>query len=159
RAAVLPDNSVIVAGKKDSGGGSTVPALLKLDSDLVIDGSFGNGGVLTLPTTGGQTQTGLLRPGPDGTVTVSGDNGARIFRVFADDRPVATVDRVRAVGDDLRFRVSIRGVHPIDTSTLDDNDLRLVDSLGRRTKLRLVDFVAGADGDTVATYRVNAALL
>jgi hypothetical protein len=62
------------------------------------------------------------------------------------------------MGDQLRIRVSIRSIHPIDTVTPDENDLRLIDSLGGRRKLRLVDLVQ--DGGVVrVTYRISRSFL
>jgi hypothetical protein len=65
---------------------------------------------------------------------------------------------VRKLSGQLRLSVSIRGVNPIDTTTLDDNDLRLVNELGVRTKLRLVNFIQFA-GVVIANYRVSRGLL
>ena len=71
---------------------------------------------------------------------------------------MVTFGHARSDATSVRVSVTIRGVHPIDTASLDDNDLRVVDPLGVRTKLRLVDFIESAGG-VIATYRVSRGLL
>jgi uncharacterized delta-60 repeat protein len=161
QAAVLSDNSIVLAGKKNSGGGD-VPELLRLRADLTLFSTFGVGGMLTLPTAGGQHTATAVHSDPDGTITAqtfgSASGAEKFVRVFADDRPVVTLNRLRGDATSVRVAVSIRGIHPIDTTSLDDNDLRLIDSLGGRRKLRLVDFVDSA-GTVTATYRISRGLL
>ena len=86
----------------------------------------------------------------------SGD--VRVTRVFADDRPVVTFGHIKPQNGQLRLTFSIRGTRAIDTASLDDNDLRLQDASGVRTKLRLASFTE-TGGLVIATYRVNQTLL
>jgi uncharacterized delta-60 repeat protein len=161
----LADNSLIVAGTMTSNGNAS-PALVRLKTDLTVDTSFGNNGVMLLATTDGVSEANDVAIAPDGTVTAvanpprvnvlddrSGE-GLRIARVFADDHPVVTLGRVRNDGETVRLTVTIRGVHPIDTTSLDDDDLRLIHEGGGRTKLRLVNFVESG-GVVTAQYRVR----
>jgi hypothetical protein len=152
-ATVLADDSILLTGKKTSGQ-TSVPALLKLTANLVLDTTFGSGGILTLPSPGAQTDVALVRTNPDGTATALAPNPASLVRVFADDRPVVTLGRVRSDGQTVRLSVTIRGARPIDTTSLDDDDLRLIHEGGARTKLRLVNFVESG-GVVTAQYRVR----
>jgi hypothetical protein len=164
----LVDNSLIVAGTLTSGSNAS-PALVRLKSDLTLDTSFGGNGTMLLPDAGGMREASDVAVNPDGTLTAvtglprldderpAGD--LRVDRVFRDDRPVVTFRHSKRQNGQLRLTFSIRGTRPVDTASLDDDDLRLQDSSGRRTKLRLANFVVDPGGGVTATYRVNQSLL
>lgn len=163
----LPDNSILIAGATISGSKQT-PAIIKLKPDLSVDTSFGTGGILTFGTAGSDQSAGTLQLSDDGTVYAvsgTGSGGERSgnitsVRIFANDDPIVRLHKAKPFGDTERITVTISGDHPIDTSSLDDQDLRLVAAgSGDAKKLRFLRFTSNPDGTVTAIYRIDSNLL
>lgn len=154
------DNRITIAGAQIIGSART-PMLVRLMPDLTLDTNFGSGGVLALPTAGGLVEASYIAINPDGTLTVR-ENGLRdsriatadvtLARVFTDDRPVVALRSIARKGGQIRATVSLRGVNPVDSATIDSKDFKLVASDGGLAKARLLAVVDRANGDWEATY-------
>ncbi len=69
--ALLPDGGLITAGYAPVGNGHTGVALISYNPDGSLDTTFGNGGIATIPLSGGYDQGRALVVQPDGTLVVA----------------------------------------------------------------------------------------
>lgn len=164
--AAVEDNKIVVAGSLIEGTDSApvlVPVLIRFDENLHRDFTFGTNGYLHLPTTGGAVEAAEVAHNPDGTLTSvlaapRSDDGSRVgnptvVRVFQDDRPVVAFRAATRKSGQIRVTNSIRGINDINSASIDNKDVSLVDKAGGRAKARLLSLVQQLDGDYLATYR------
>lgn len=159
---VTADNKVIIGGAVFEG--TRKPVLIRLNADLTLDTTFGSDGILRLPVIAGVSEPEGLTLNADGTLNAilraptftQLVDQVPVVRVFADDRPVASLRGISRKGDQIRLTVSVRGIDPIDVASLGSDDFRIrAVGPGGGGVPGLITLTDAGNGDALLTLGVN----
>ena len=160
------DGRVILAGRIGSAGDQHA-AIVRLDDHLAADESFADHGLLDLGPVSGIESGGGVALGADGTPEFAFNSGTpsaslgddtreiRLARFFTDNKPVAILTHAKSITSETQssavFLVQFRADAPIDTTTLDNRDLRITGPDGFVSYARFFDVIAHNGSNTILT--------